>query len=418
MGRFLLPFLALVSSTFAQSPACPTVLPRTELQWKYGPQEQAAFLKATAAKGTDQFALLDRFLAEYPESDYGDAILILKMSSAAEANDSRAAAEAARKLLRPASAETLLAAYTILATATPSLITANNREQQLQELNRTVRCGRSVLNSLNATAEVQRGSEFAFSRAAGFLAYAQKDYITARRELDAALNLGPQDVTTNLLLALTELVGEPADTNAGTFHLARASELAPGTAVINKAFEDVYSAIHGSLKGVDKVRKLARTNSTPPPGFKIDPPKERSATASRIISGILVGGLVGWSAYAAAQGGGVGPTTSTVKLMIFGGQDHRTYLGCLNCSEYASDSVFNHYGQNGSAYSSTSIWNHYSDFGSAYSAHGACSRYAQDPPVIVDQDGKFYGRLTLNEYHPQIGLGKQYLEWLTTVCGG
>jgi hypothetical protein len=26
--------------------------------------------------------------------------------------------------------------------------------------------------------------------------------------------------------------------------------------------------------------------------------------------------------------------------MIFGGQDHRTYLGCLNCTQYAADSVF------------------------------------------------------------------------------
>src|ERR1700686_673004 len=50
------------------------------------------------------------------------------------------------------------------------------------------------------------------------------------------------------------------------------------------------------------------------------------------------------------------------KLMIFGGIDHKSYLGCLSCNEYASDSVFNSYGSNGSAYSGQSIWNHYSEF--------------------------------------------------------
>jgi len=103
--------------------------------------------------------------------------------------------------------------------------------------------------------------------------------------------------------------------------------------------------------------------------------------------------------------------------MIFGGQDHKTYLGCLSCNEYASDSVFNSYGNNGNPYSSQSIWNHYSEFGAPYSTYSACNQYASDPPVIVDQNGTFYGRLTVNEYHPQKGAGAKYYGWLTeTVC--
>lgn len=105
------------------------------------------------------------------------------------------------------------------------------------------------------------------------------------------------------------------------------------------------------------------------------------------------------------------------KLLLFGGRDHRTYLGCLNCSQYAADSIFNSYGTNGSPYSSESIWNPYSEFGSAYSTYGVCSPYASDPPVIVDSEGRFYGRLTLNAYHPQRGIGVQYYEWLqSAVC--
>jgi hypothetical protein len=103
--------------------------------------------------------------------------------------------------------------------------------------------------------------------------------------------------------------------------------------------------------------------------------------------------------------------------MVFGGVDHKTYLGCLSCSEYATDSIMNSYGTHGSAYSIESIWNHYSEFGSAYSMYGACNPYASDPPVIVDQGGNYYGRLTVNQYHPERGTGTKYLDWLTnSVC--
>jgi hypothetical protein len=106
----------------------------------------------------------------------------------------------------------------------------------------------------------------------------------------------------------------------------------------------------------------------------------------------------------------------TAKLMIFGGSGHRVYLGCLNCSEYASDSVKNAYGTHGSAYSSESIFNHYSEYGSPYSSESACSEYASDPPVIVDETGRYYGRLTLNRYHAEIGAGTQFMGWLAAVC--
>jgi hypothetical protein len=120
---------------------------------------------------------------------------------------------------------------------------------------------------------------------------------------------------------------------------------------------------------------------------------------------------------AAAGVAGASAPQSLAKLMIFGGLDHKTYLGCLSCNEYASDSVFNSYGSNGSPYSSQSIWNHYSEFGSPYSTYSACNPYASDPPVIVDQNGSYYGRLTVNEYHLQRAAGAKYYGWLTeTVC--
>jgi len=120
---------------------------------------------------------------------------------------------------------------------------------------------------------------------------------------------------------------------------------------------------------------------------------------------------------AAAGAAGASASQYSTKLMIFGGLDHKTYLGCLNCNEYATDSVLNSYGNNGSPYSAQSIWNHFSEFGSPYSNYSACNSYASDPPVIVDRNGAYYGRLTVNEYHPQRAAGEKYYVWLTnTVC--
>jgi len=104
------------------------------------------------------------------------------------------------------------------------------------------------------------------------------------------------------------------------------------------------------------------------------------------------------------------------KIMLFGGQGHRAYLGCLNCSQYASDSLFNSYGNFGNRYSQTSIFNHYSEFGSPYSSFSACNRYAIDPPVIVDESGRSYGRLTLNLNHPQNVRDVPLLTWLEGLC--
>jgi hypothetical protein len=120
----------------------------------------------------------------------------------------------------------------------------------------------------------------------------------------------------------------------------------------------------------------------------------------------------------AAAGAGAATTSqSSPKIMVFGGVDHKTYLGCLNCNEYASDSIFNAYGTRGSAFSTESIWNHFSEYGSEFSTYSACSAYASDPPVIVDGTGAYYGRLSINQYHPQLGAGAKYHDWLTeTVC--
>lgn len=105
------------------------------------------------------------------------------------------------------------------------------------------------------------------------------------------------------------------------------------------------------------------------------------------------------------------------KIMIFGGSGHDVYLGCLNCSEYDSDSVFNEYGTYGNEYSTDSIFNEYGQYGGEYSSYSPCNEYSTTPPVVVDKDGNFYGYLTINEYMPKAISDENIVNWLKyKVC--
>jgi hypothetical protein len=75
-----------------------------------------------------------------------------------------------------------------------------------------------------------------------------------------------------------------------------------------------------------------------------------------------------------------------------------TYLGCVTCSTYSSESIFNPYGSYGSPYSFTSVNNQYGPYGSPYSATSACNLYTVSPPSIFDEAGCYYGRLSINQY--------------------
>ena len=95
------------------------------------------------------------------------------------------------------------------------------------------------------------------------------------------------------------------------------------------------------------------------------------------------------------------PSTLSTALLLFGGKDHRDFLGCVNCSEYDSNSIRNKNGTYGSEYSDLSIWDHYGSYGSRYSDDSPWNPYASNPPVVVDEAGNFYGYFTVNTFNPK-----------------
>jgi hypothetical protein len=105
------------------------------------------------------------------------------------------------------------------------------------------------------------------------------------------------------------------------------------------------------------------------------------------------------------------------KLMIFGGTDHKVYLGCLSCSEFASDSVLNKFGTHGSSFETDSIFNQFGRYGGKFENTSPCNEFGASPPVIVDNHGGFYGELTLNDTRTEQVRNDTVMAWLKTVCG-
>nr|WP_315032595.1 hypothetical protein [uncultured Chryseobacterium sp.] len=99
-------------------------------------------------------------------------------------------------------------------------------------------------------------------------------------------------------------------------------------------------------------------------------------------------------------------------LHLYGGADQDQYLGCLTCDTFDKDSVWNKFSDYGNVFSSKSIWNTNGNYGSTYSTYSPWSTYASFPPVIRDQDGNFYGFLTLNPYKSE----KSELELALILC--
>ena len=78
--------------------------------------------------------------------------------------------------------------------------------------------------------------------------------------------------------------------------------------------------------------------------------------------------------------------------------DGKKFLGCLSCSKYGSGSICNKYGSYGSKYNSDSIWNKYGSYGSKYSSQSPWNKYSSSGPKLVDRNGRYYGRFSINVY--------------------
>lgn len=98
-------------------------------------------------------------------------------------------------------------------------------------------------------------------------------------------------------------------------------------------------------------------------------------------------------------------------LLLFGGEDHKTFLGCLNCVDTSAISVCNDIGKYGSDIAPDSIWNDIGTYGSDISVYSPWDDISQDAPIIVDKDGNSYGYFSANNIHHD----RTHIGWLVTI---
>jgi hypothetical protein len=434
--------------TFDSCPALGENRDPSQRMWKHGEPERnsftGSFLKLQSKDYTAAAEGAAKFAAEYPDSDYFESALLLQIGALGYLKDKSSIVRVAQQLVllptaEPGNRET--AFVTLLDTVTPYVRPDDpQKDRKLADLEKWTHCGEEAMAADTRTPNMSKDvfeshrktSEDVLDRTAGFVAYMRQDYVLANSKFEAAAKLNPQDARTYLLLSLNKFFSPVPDSNSGIFYLARCVDLVrhsnlaePGAQENSVAFlKQMYVIIHGSEKGLLDVQKLAATNTDPPPGFNVLPKPKTShhygtVIATAAVVGLLIYGAASHPEWMQAIGQSLGQPGQSQerKLMIFGGPDHRTYLGCLSCLETGSDSVFNEFGEHGSRYRPESIWNRYGQFGSSYSPYSACNELATDPPVIVDQGGTAYGRLTVNRVNRNIGMGTRFYDWLTSdVC--
>tara|TARA_B100000579_G_C22785936_1_gene831873 strand:+ start:181 stop:582 length:402 start_codon:yes stop_codon:yes gene_type:complete len=72
------------------------------------------------------------------------------------------------------------------------------------------------------------------------------------------------------------------------------------------------------------------------------------------------------------------------------------YLGCLTCNKFNSESICNKFGTYGNKFNSDSIWNKFGTYGNKFNSDSPWNRFSSNGPKIVDRDGNYYGRFSIN----------------------
>ena len=329
---------------------CPTPASPQDVsnrEWKYGQAERDDFEAAAKAKDYREIAnLLAQFVQKYPDSDYRIPALLLEWAAYGNLKDYAGQVRVADDILRSPSAVAAAQAasfVTLTGLLSPHVHPGDaHLDRELSDLQAWTRCGRQASSaeikppnqSQEAFDNNRRYEGSIFDRTDGYVAFLRNDYGGAVLYLESARNANPQDGLTNLWLGYAKLEGDSPDLNGGVFYIARVAELMPDAPSGAELLRQVYVIVHGNDKGLDAVTALAKSNTVPPPGFSVLPMPTKERHYGQAFVGAVIVGLMVYAAIKApgvldSSSAGPGPSgaSSESKIMIFGGPDHRTYLG-------------------------------------------------------------------------------------------
>lgn len=100
--------------------------------------------------------------------------------------------------------------------------------------------------------------------------------------------------------------------------------------------------------------------------------------------------LLAFQSIAAAQ-----EATIQMAMHIYAGPLYREYLGCLNCNQFDTSSVWDGYGAMGwdNAFASSS---HFVRYRQPHGRYSACDPFAAEPPILKDNSLRHYGVLNVS----------------------
>ena len=272
-----------------------TVLPRAvaaqeqgqaqqESPWKDRAEYDAFNAMAQATDPNQQVELADKYLADYPETNFADKVQEFKLQAYQKLNDSEQIQATATKLLE-IKPDHFHALY-LLSYLLPRTINAQDSAmgEKLDKAADYSRRGLQEVGSLPkpeglSDQDFQKQKDQAtavFHQTAGFVALQKKNYSQAERELHQSAEMNPTDSLGFYWLGLAYLSPKPAKHDPGMWALARAvsitgpNALPPATKTqVRDYLGQVYDARHGSTDGLEEVLAQASSSPFPPPDFHV-----------------------------------------------------------------------------------------------------------------------------------------------------
>ena len=278
--------LAMPSIRMAQAQAQPAAQPSpaaAQPQQKKeikDPAEYNAYVGAV--QQTDPKAktsALEAFLVQYPNSVMKPDALELLMGAYQQTGDQTKMVDTAQRLLTvdPNNLRAL-ALLTYLKRAAAEA--GQNAQQNLNDASQYANRGLEALKTATKPdgmsdadfEKLKNETAVIFNGAAGMAALQNKDYKTAQLDLKAAVQANASDLRNVYPLALAYLTQTPPDYPDGLFYIAKADDLAAGSAgqaQIDAYGKAQYVKYHGSDQGWTDVLAAAKTDPAPPAGFTI-----------------------------------------------------------------------------------------------------------------------------------------------------
>lgn len=269
-------------------------VPKKEIK---DPAEYNAYTTSlNAADANAKIQGFESFVQRFPNSAYKEDALEQLMTAYQQTGNAAKMADTAKQLLQvnPNNVRALaLLAYLARASA--------GQPGQLQQSVADARSyGERGLQALNnmpcpegaAPADVeklQKQTSVIFHGAVGFAAIQNKDYATAQKHFQAAVDLEPptpQDSLQDIYsLALAYLEPKPPSP-AGLWYIARAVVLGNNNAQIASYGKSKYTKYHGGDDGWDQLLTQARgaTSNTPPPNFAVAPAPSPAEQAAKLAN--------------------------------------------------------------------------------------------------------------------------------------